>query len=194
MNPELGQLMQPTYRRQLAAVGRLLSDPGKIGSTLLRARPEYAGAGRLWLLGEAPGPNTRPDCPLFPYPATSAGGRLHAMLGLSYEVYFSMRRANLIPYYPGPGGVPAEAARSAATLLVSQLAPGDRVLGFGTKVRDALGLRTQPALTWRQDIIHGRLLSWAHHPSGLSRHYNTSSNQQDLRDFVRGCLSPTAPP
>lgn len=76
-----------------------------------------------WLMvGQAPGPKTSPRYPLFPFPPSSAGGKLQKLTGLSMEDYFKKyERTNLLRDHPG--AAPGEATAGPWRRLVPPPAP-----------------------------------------------------------------------
>lgn len=157
------------------------------------------------LVGQAPGPNTDPDLPLYPLPRGSAGGRLADYMGLSLGQYLrTFERVNLLREYPGARGVkhsrtvdhqqdrfPAQRARTAANALRPMLA-GRHVLLMGRGVAKAFGLEEVPYLQAR--VVPMRrptavqewtaIVGVVPHPSGRNRWMNDAANAAALRAFL----------
>jgi hypothetical protein len=157
------------------------------------------------LIGQAPGPNTDPDFPLFPLPRTSAGGRLQRFLGMTRSEYLkTFDRVNLLPYFPGrtqkrDDAFPIPAARMAAQILRPMLR-SRRVVLVGRKVADAFGL--DPKLPWMTPTLYRcgprsmtagckglAEMMVIPHPSGRNHWYNNPDNQLLLAEgmgaFIR---------
>ena len=70
-----------------------LSVRQRVRGVLCPVHPDHPIA----IVGEAPGPRTRADCPFYPYPPTSAAGRLLAYLGWSRSRYLlTFARMNIL--------------------------------------------------------------------------------------------------
>lgn len=169
------------------------------------------------LIGQAPGPNTDPDYPLFPLPPRSAGGRLQALTGLTVSGYLrTFDRTNLLYEFPGARGTkhsrtvdhvvdafPVRQARIAAMALRPLLA-GRRVILLGRGV--ATAFRLDPRLEPFQWVtLHcGTGPAWPRsncqvamvpHTSGRSRFYNDPGNVARVRAFFEQLLAePTCLP
>jgi len=168
--PTLGTLRAPRlgYREWLTAWRFLKVDPRWVN-----AMPAMAV-----LVGEAPGPRTRGDMPLFPNPPGSAGARLHLMSRLSAPDYLAaFARVNLLPEYPGHAW-PAHSATQAAEVLLAH-PPADRVVMLGTRVACALGAGLWPLGEW-QSFRPGLLGVRLPHPSGK----NLLNNDPRTRDLI----------
>lgn len=156
---------------------------------------------RPLLIGQAPGPNTRPDLPLFPHPRTSAGGRLAYFLGLSRTEYLRIfDRVNLIQEFPGrwkrDDKWPTARARDAANAMRPLLA-GRQVIMVGRNVATAFGVpKDMPFLqTFTMDCRRASIsnCSLGHectttiipHPSGRNHWYNRVENTVALQLFWR---------
>lgn len=140
---------------------------------------------RLALVGEAPGPRTRADMPLYPYPDQSAAGRLRRMLGYTRGEYLrTFARANLLGEYPGPT-FPVGRARPLAAGLAQDLAPRPLLL-LGRGVGMAFRFPTDEVLCWRDYILDGVLVRAAivPHPSGRNLWYNDSANRAAAARFI----------
>lgn len=152
-----------------------------------------AGDRRIVLIGQAPGPNTHPDLPLFPAPRNSGGGRLHRYTGLSLPDYLRLfQRINLIYSFPGYTGhdkdkFPMSAARPAAANLRPLLA-GRRVILVGRAVAKAFGdarLQMEPSMTWMRAAA-GRgsmMVASVPHTSGRSLFWNQACNRAAALQF-----------
>ncbi len=153
-------------------------------------------AQRPLLIGQAPGPNTMPDLPLFPVPSTSAGGRLRAMIGITRGEYLkSFDRVNVFREFPGRhmnnDKFPMAEARIRAEAMLPFLA-GRVVVLAGRQVADAFKIKGD-FFTW-QDVKARRVehmkrcnglakVAIIPHPSGRNKFYNTRENQILARDF-----------
>lgn len=143
------------------------------------------------LIGQAPGPNTDPELPLYPIPRTSAGGRLRELTGLTrgeYLRYFD--RINLLPYFPGRVGhddsFPMTPAKLAAR-VIRPLLTGRIVILVGRKVADAfkidLPFHEWAELRTQRPNILTRCRGTARfaivpHPSGRNHWYNRDDNRR----------------
>jgi hypothetical protein len=155
------------------------------------------------LIGQAPGPKTDPDLPLYPLPRTSAGGRLKKLTGLTTGQYLkAFDRVNLLHKFPGRTGTddkfPMPPARVAA-MAIRPLLAGRHVVLLGTGVARAFDLDIE-VLTWHK--LHcGRgpawPLRWASvavlpHTSGRSRWYNCEENVARARQFLADLIGNSA--
>lgn len=147
---------------------------------------------RPLLIGQAPGPNTRPDCPLYPLPATSAGGRLARFMGISERDYLrAFDRVNLLYEFPGKEGkedrFPPHLARRAATHMLPLLA-GRQVILVGRNVATAFGYGELEWFTWAEHHLgQGRdrvRFGVIPHPSGRCRAYNEAGARERARVFL----------
>ena len=149
------------------------------------------------LIGQAPGPNTDPDLPLYPLPSTSAGGRLCAMMGLSRVQYFTLLdRMNLLAFFPGrhkrDDKFPVRDARIIAQ-SVRQLLKGRTVVMVGRCVAEAFDLPKQPFFEWCEIQVGRRLPMSSRnvmvrtvivpHPSGRNHWYNNPENRRRVSLF-----------
>lgn len=146
---------------------------------------------RPLLTGQSPGPNTRPELPLFCLPKTSAGGRLQELTGLTRGRYLAgFQRMNLLYEHPGrhkrDDKFPVREARVAAN-AVKPLLEGRRVIFIGRKVGDAFGYGSQVA-PWHE---WGYCPKWSFtyacvpHPSGRNHWYNNQLNRDVASEFWR---------
>lgn len=123
------------------------------------------------IVGEAPGPNTSPDLPMFPLPSRSAGGRLLGYARISPADYLGrLARRNLFPEL-ADWSVPAARGRSFELLWwLRNMRPRiRRVLLLGGRVAAAFGVEE----FWRPRRLHRDLTLVAiPHPSGRNRLYN----------------------
>jgi hypothetical protein len=142
---------------------------------------------RAAIVGEAPGPNTRGDFPMYPYPARSAAGRLKACIEFSTREYLqAFARANLMDAYPGKS-FPATAAatREAAMCIAREMAPRPLLL-MGRGVATAFFLpATTPVLEWSPMHVREYVIQIAivPHPSGRNLWYNVPANREAVRNF-----------
>jgi len=143
---------------------------------------------RLALVGEAPGPHTHADMPLYPFPMQSAAGRLLAMLrelGWTRGDYLrTFARANLLGYYPG-ASFPVGRARPEAPLLAQRLAPRPLIL-LGRGVAMAFRFPTDEVLCWQDYVLEHTLVRAAivPHPSGRNLWYNDPANRRAAAEFI----------
>lgn len=155
------------------------------------------------LIGQAPGPNTNPDLPLFPVPKTSAGGRLQVMTGLTRGQYLDhFERINLLPYFPGKvkrdDKFPMPPARLAATAIKPLLA-GRTVILVGRNVAEAFEFPAEfhDWVRWpvRRPCIVTKSTGLAAmavipHPSGRNHWYNKAENRARSAAFWADFLNP----
>lgn len=102
------------------------------------------------LVGEAPGPNTRSDCALFPWPPRSAGGRLMEISGMDPTVYLrQFQRVNLLGEFPGTRWPREEAESAARAILAAAVLARWPIVMCGTRVAAAFGMDVHPPYEWR---------------------------------------------
>lgn len=161
---------------------------------------------RPLLIGQAPGPNTDPDLPLFPIPRTSAGGRLQQMTGLTRGQYLqTFERINLLTYFPGldkkEDKFPRTPARFAAEVIKPLLAGRD-VIMVGRGVAEAFGydaaflewnlLQVRRRHAVRVSGAYSARVAVVPHTSGRNRWYNTEGNrllaEEFWRDYIKNHL------
>ncbi len=158
---------------------------------------------RPLLIGQAPGPRTDPELPLFPVPNTSTGGRLKEIMGIRrYEYLRIFERINLLPTFPGQhkrdDKFPIASARLAAAAMRSLLA-GRVVILVGRNVARAFG-HVEEFHQWvdwavrrpckiARDNPYCRV-AVIPHPSGRNHWYNDQANREAAQrfwnDFLRG--------
>lgn len=161
---------------------------------------------RVILIGQAPGPNTKPEAPLYPYPATSAGGRLASFLGLSLREYLErFERYNVLNHFPGQGGsgedrFPKSEARCAAQAMWPFLR-GRRVVFVGRQVAEAFGFGAVPFLESVEALNrkigepgtstadHKTTFVVIPHPSGRNPWYSRPENREALRTYFDGVFN-----
>lgn len=161
---------------------------------------------RPLLIGQAPGPNTDPEYPLYPVPRTSAGGRLCELMGLTRAEYITtFDRVNLLPYFPGKDRAnedkfPMSPARLAARVLRPMLR-GRRVILVGRQVAQAfqLGADWHEWVDFRVGPRHAALgcdglaqVAVVPHPSGRNHWYNNELNRARARRFWNALLEKSA--
>ena len=143
------------------------------------------------LVGQAPGPNTDPELPLYPVPARSAGGRLQRMLGLSRAEYLRLfERTNLLYRYVGTTLNGDRVCRKEARVAAGALQPllqSRVVVLVGRKVADAFDFHEE-FFVWRRvgnRSLHTENGWWGciPHPSGRNRLYNDEETVRLLREF-----------
>lgn len=157
---------------------------------------------RPLLIGQAPGPNTDPNLPLFPMPLRSAGGRLQTIMGIDRPTYLeAFERVNLLPYFPGTQKREDCFPMTAAKLAVKVTAPflaGRTVVMVGRKVADAFEL-DQGWHEWKLirmrrympfDSNNGRAhVAVVPHPSGRNPWYAEEGNRERARAFWDALLN-----
>lgn len=146
------------------------------------------------LIGQAPGPNTDPELPLFPLPLTSAGGRLQQMTGLARGGYMlRFDRINVLNFFPGQvrrdDKFPMLVAKSAASSIRPLLA-GRTVILVGRKVAQAFCHEAEFHVWNRMKCRRHTYKSpgWCDvaiipHPSGRNHWYNNIANQESSKAF-----------
>ncbi len=130
------------------------------------------------IVGEMPSPESSPRMPLFPYPASSSGGRLLTYSKLTPGQFLGrLRRTNLFCEYRKWDRV---RAAELASQIIQQVPPKTRVVLCGRRVCTAFKL---PYFTLiAQDSVEYVGIP---HPSGLNREYN----RQDVRDAAGSTVS-----
>jgi hypothetical protein len=152
----------------------------------------------LGLVGEAPGPRTRADCPFYPYPSRSAAGRLLTYLGWSRSRYLlTFARMNLLAEWPGEH-FPIGRARECVPNAVEVMYPRPMLL-MGRGVAAAFGVSMLPILTLVEVVLpRGRegpvpaKVAVVPHTSGRNPWYNDPANQRRVKDFIEALLPPEA--
>lgn len=136
---------------------------------------------RALIVGEAPGERTRTDCPLFPWPRESGGGRLLAISGMTpRDFLIAFDRVDLLAAWPGrewnrDAAYRAEVA--AAYHLEQAAATGQRLVLCGRRVQRAFGEPIASAPTHRWHVVRGASVAAIPHPSGRSPVYNKASER-----------------
>jgi G:T/U-mismatch repair DNA glycosylase len=128
-----------------------------------------------WIVGEAPGKNTRSYLPMFPYPRTSSGGRLLQLSGLTPAEYFTIQRRNLIEEYPGIW--PKFEAKKQAQNILEDMPRGSRVVLLGRRVGEAFGFTQY----FQHETHAGSVYAILPHPSGLNRELNDERVKAAIR-------------
>lgn len=148
-------------------------------------RGTYDGPPVGLIVGEAPGPNTHARLPMFPFPPTSAGGRLMAMSGLPPNVYLGrFFRRNLFETYVDATPWVAKVARERALELARWIEETGslRVVVCGVRVAEAFGM----TLWGRSQSADGRSAFVSiPHPSGLTRVYNDPRAREAARTALQ---------
>ena len=164
---------------------------------------------RPLLIGQAPGPNTERELPLFPYPPqTSTGARLMELMDLDLSGYLrTFDRMNLLYEHPGqwaPGEDrwPTALARVVAQALKTALY-GREVIFLGRKVATAFGHKDAPWHTWQRhhytlyvpgEDVPATALDFCYavvpHPSGRNHWYNDEARREEAQAFWQEFLSP----
>jgi hypothetical protein len=163
-----------------------LSFRQRVRGVLCPVHPDH----KLALVGEAPGPRTRADCPFYPYPPNSAAGRLLAILGWTRSKYLlTFARINLLSEWPGPS-FPVAKARECVPLVVSTMHPRPMLL-MGKGVAAAFGVSELAPLTlYTVPLPHEELgtvfarIAIVPHTSGRNLWYNDPANRDAVREFI----------
>jgi hypothetical protein len=143
--------------------------------------------GLTYLVGECNPHSADPGDVLSPERPGSAGNRLWAMLYLRHSMtrddYLrGFRRVNLCSTEWD-----AEAAETAADIMISSFSFGDRVVMLGAKVASAFCLRRAPKFEWEWASPAGsesfKFLKLPH-PSGLCRDYNDPATRDRAADLL----------
>lgn len=142
---------------------------------------------RVLLIGQAPGPNTDPELPLYPTSKTSTGGRLQELMGISREEYLDLfDRINLLNEFPGRHRRDAKIAAAA----VRPLLHSRTVVLVGRNVAQSFGLDADfhDWMEWPLNECGMCLVSVIPHPSGRNHWYNDKSNRLAARRFWRDTI------
>jgi hypothetical protein len=139
------------------------------------------------VVGMAPGLRTSASLPMFPHPASSAGGRLLAVSGMPVEAYLGrLVRANLCQ-----GKFRVNEARESARELYRKWRtagePRTRLVLCGRRVADAFTyvLEESSADWFQRRAWAGIEYAAIPHPSGRCREYNDPANIARARKVVR---------
>lgn len=141
----------------------------------------------LALVGEAPGPKSDPNLPLFPFPERSSGGRMCEIYGMGRPGYLrAFARADLLDRYPGPT-FPIKAAREASERLAQRLAPRPLIL-LGRGVAQAFAFPSSDIMEWRDYLLGSTLIRAAviPHPSGRNPWYHDHHKKMIVRNWLKG--------
>lgn len=156
------------------------------------------------LIGQAPGPNTDPELPLFPVPSTSAGGRLADIMGLTRGEYLNtFERTNVLREFPGKykrdDKFPLPQARLAATAIKPLLANRDVII-VGRNVATVFDL-SGDFHVWQEWQVRRRCavskdagicrVAIVPHPSGRNHWYNSKENRELAHRFWQEFLNKT---
>ena len=130
----------------------------------------------------------RSEFALYPIPATSAGGRIQAMSGLSRRDYLErFDRQNVLATVEWD----AKRARLEAPIIRKALA-GRIVIALGAAVNSVMRGGTEhelaPPFRWTPDGAGGWIAK-APHPSGRSTFYNDPLHRELLRIFLEETLA-----
>lgn len=142
---------------------------------------------RPLLIGQAPGPRTNPDTPLWPAPPQSGGGRLFTLTGMTTREYLrTFDRMNLLREFPGrwrrDDRWPRREARIAAQAVEPLLK--ERVVIFvGRNVATAFDHGQLPWFEWTQCGRWGYAGVVIPHPSGRNHWYNREGNRLISQEF-----------
>lgn len=132
------------------------------------------------LVGEAPGHSTSVHLPLYPWPASSAGGRLMTISKMDTADYLrTFHRINLMRELPERWSN-RRAAEAATDLLLSDELRDRPLVLMGTRVAEAFALKKDLHF-----VAHrGRWIASVPHPSGR----NLLLNHEPMRERVRRIL------
>lgn len=157
----------------------------------------FAGAPlMLTFIGEAPGPHSGENCPLWPVGQGTAGYRLCKMTGLSRRAYLhETSRLNLLPWY-SPHWRSDDAQAAAGNIRGSNLFVGRSVILVGRRVYDAFFPMSNDWLLFEWMPLSGIATSglWCArlacipHPSGRNRAWNDPEVRAQCEEFLRGVL------
>ena len=130
------------------------------------------------IIGEAPGPNTRGDCPLMPYPKGSTGHNLMEISGMGPKAYLkAFERVDLFERYDKKW-YPIAARQNAVQLLLKY--PCRPLILLGNKVRDAFKVEGL-----MKPILHGtNWISCVPHPSGRNQIYRSEDVREEVRKIM----------
>lgn len=135
------------------------------------------------LVGEMPGPRTSPALPMFPYPASSAGGRLWAMSRMPLGAYLGrVVRVNLFRDYR-PTWATGPARDMAADILTKLAGTEARVVLCGRRVQSAF--HSGEVVPFERFSIGSVELIGIPHPSGRSRAHNDPEVRRRTRHAVQ---------
>jgi hypothetical protein len=136
------------------------------------------------LVGECPGPNTHPELPLFPWPATSSAGRLVQMAEMTPAQYLGgLYRRNLCDEHEFDRNDAAQRARELLTCLFD-LPRSFRVVLCGWKVARAFDVSVTEF--WKSSRLESRQrFVVIPHPSGRNLVYNDSEARDRTRAWLR---------
>lgn len=145
------------------------------------------GRGRPLLVGEAPGPRSRSEFPLYPLPSNSSGGRLCAALGMSTTTYLrAFDRVDLITEYPGEAwGVEARFAARVVADAIKQLCRGRLIFMMGARVSEAFGHGDLDNFGTHDDPVFRYRAIRIPHPSGRNRYWRLPGAGERVRDAFR---------
>lgn len=144
-----------------------------------------------FIIGESPGPRGHVECPLFPYPAGSSGGRCMGLAGyqsdpVGYLQHFA--RADAVAAFPLGTWPKADAAIRVQSLI--SWASGLPVLLLGARAAAAAGAggdaggqvfrwfdAAQPAIGCAPELA-AQPVVWLPHPSSRNRSFNGGSKDR----------------
>lgn len=136
------------------------------------------------LVGEQPRPGGNPKLPLWPWPRTSAGGRLFEMSRMPLTDYLRLLARTNVAHRP-VARWNSDGARQRGLELLRMLPEGTRVVACGARARDALGIgefwTPQHAFLDGSDV---RMVAIPH-PSGRCREYNQPGAAERAGRWVR---------
>lgn len=149
------------------------------------------------LVGQAPGPNTDPDLPLFPYPKTSAAGRLKRIMDISMGDYLrTFDRVNVFRDFQGGKPSRDHFPLTTAKLIARSMMPmlqGRTVILVGRKVSEAFGLNDMEYHQFNELQVMRRspisdhkgkaLFAVVPHTSGRNPWYNKEENMVQAKAF-----------
>lgn len=162
--------------------------PSATRSSIPWCTSDGSNVSKLLLIGQAPGPNTNPDLPLYPYPATMTGGRLCKLMGITPQEYLHLfDRTNVLHYFPGKHArddkFPKREARIAAQ-AIKPLLKDRHVLLVGRNVAEAFEYASLPFCTWTRDTRYDFDLACIPHPSGRNHFLHNAHNSDMVKRFL----------
>jgi hypothetical protein len=178
---------------------RLTPVESRLARTYLNIEPHQLQCAPIAIIiGEAPGPNTSPWCPMFPFPPKSAGGRLMRFSGMPPELYLRVfARFNLMTWYPMIWD--QDEADQAAARFVERLGflcvaleragrERPRIVTLGVRVGEAFGQVRDQSGWWQKWVIdaQGPVECCAiPHPSARNRVYDDPQQVKNVGMFLR---------
>jgi len=150
---------------------------------------------KLLIVGQAPGPNTDPELPLFPATFNSTGSRLAVLMKLSREDYLARTdRVNLLQFFPGRNRCADKFPMKLATVAAQAMLPflaGRTVVFLGRSVAKAFGYpsNTLDFFEWNFAPKWQFKMACVPHMSGRCRWYNDLTNIRTAERFWSEALA-----